>query len=278
MPFKTLLSYPVNASVSMHFNNGTVLNLPLNEMTIASYAYSGLIQPYHAYSPSGTAQGKVVFVNYGSEDDYRALGLLGVNVSGCIVIVKKGGSLSRGAAVEIAEQKGALGVLMYAEGDVSRGGFGFGVERGTVMKGVGDPLSPGWAGVEDGERLELEDNKVLERFPGIPSLPLSFESAQLILESLGGPLAPQEWRNSGRSKLSGVGPGQVMVNFTYQVGWLAGRLLMLILFALFVVTAYLCLFYFWICCLLGESGWLWCLMLVLKVGLIGFVLISLLTI
>ncbi|XWS59324.1 hypothetical protein CRYUN_Cryun08bG0112000 [Craigia yunnanensis] len=216
VPYKALLSYPVHASVSMHFSNGTVLNLPLNEMGISSYASLGLIQPYHAYSPSGTAQGKVVFVNYGSEDDYRVLGVMGVNVSGCIVIVKKGGSLSRGAIVEIAEKKGALGVLMYAEGDVSRGSFGFGVERGTVMKGVGDPLSPGWAGVEDGERLEIEDNKVLDRFPGIPSLPLSFESAQLILESLGGPLAPQEWRNSGRSKLSRVGPGPVMVNFTYQ--------------------------------------------------------------
>ncbi|XP_022746462.1 probable glutamate carboxypeptidase AMP1 [Durio zibethinus] len=216
LPFKALLSYPIHASVSMHFYNGTVLDLPLNEMGISNYSSLGLVQPYHAYSPSGTAQGKVVFVNYGSEDDYSVLGVMGVNVSGCIVIVKKGGSLSRGAIVEIAEKKGALGVLMYAEGDVSRGSFGFGVERGTVMKGVGDPLSPGWAGVEDGERLELEDNKVLDRFPGIPSLPLSFESAQLILESLRGPLAPQEWRNSGRSKLSGVGPDQVLLNLTYQ--------------------------------------------------------------
>ncbi|XP_022766886.1 probable glutamate carboxypeptidase AMP1 [Durio zibethinus] len=216
VPFKALLSYPLHASISMHFNNGTVLSLPLNEMGIASYASLGLIQPYHAYSPSGTAQGDVVFVNYGGEDDYRALGGMGVNVSGCIVIVKKGGSLSRGAVVEIAEKKGALGVLIYAERNVSRGSFGFGVERGTVMKGVGDPLSPGWAGVEDGERLDLEDYKVLKRFPGIPSLPLSFESAQLILESLGGPLAPQQWRYSGRSKLSRVGPGQVMLNLTYQ--------------------------------------------------------------
>lgn len=200
----------------MHFDNGTALDLPLNEMGISSYASSGVIQPYHAYSPSGTAEGKVVFVNYGGEDDYSVLGLMGINVSGCIVMVRKGGGLGRGALVEIAEKKGALGVLMYTEGDVSRGSFGFGVERGTVMKGIGDPLTPGWAGVEDGERLDLEDKKVLERFPRIPSLPLSLESAQLILESLGGPLAPQEWRNSGRSKLSRVGPGQVMVNFTYQ--------------------------------------------------------------
>ncbi|OMO51891.1 hypothetical protein CCACVL1_29512 [Corchorus capsularis] len=214
--FKTLLSYPLHASVSMHFNNGSVFSLPLNEMGTSSYASSGVVQPYHAYSPSGTAQGKVVFVNHGTEDDYRALGLMGVNVNGCIVLVRKGGGLYRGAVVEMARKKGALGVLMYTEGDVSRGSFGFGAERGTVMKEVGDPLTPGWAGVEDGERLELEDNKVLERFPGIPSLPLSFESAQVILESLGGPLAPQEWRDSGPSRLSRVGPGPVMVNFTYQ--------------------------------------------------------------
>ncbi|MBA0732362.1 hypothetical protein Gogos_016461 [Gossypium gossypioides] len=221
VPFQTLLSYPVHASVSMHFGNGTVLNLPLNEMGIPSYPSSGLIQPYHAFSPSGTVHGKVVFANHGREDDYRTLGLMGVNVNGCIVIIRKGGGLSRGAVVKIAEKKGALGVLMYAEGDVSKGSFGSGVERGTVMEGVGDPLTPGWGADEDGERLKLEDKKVLERFPGIPSLPLPFESAQLILDSLGGPLAPQEWRDSGRSNLSHVGSGLVMVNFTYQVG-LAG--------------------------------------------------------
>ncbi|KAK8673095.1 hypothetical protein V6N13_111451 [Hibiscus sabdariffa] len=217
VPFRTLLSYPLHASVSMLFSNGTVFNLPLNEMGISNYdVSSGLIQPYHAFSPSGTVQGKVVFANHGTEDDYGVLGRMGVKVSGCIVMVKKGDSLGRGAVVEIAEKMGALGVLLYAEGDVSRGSFGFGVERGTVMKGVGDPLTPGWAGVEDGERLELDDNKVAERFPGIPSLPLPFESAQLILESLRGPLAPQRWRDSGRSNLSRVGPGLVMVNLTYE--------------------------------------------------------------
>ncbi|KAB2073626.1 hypothetical protein ES319_A07G096000v1 [Gossypium barbadense] len=216
VPFQTLLSYPVHASVLMHFGNGTVLNLPLNEMGIPSYPSSGLIQPYHAFSPSGTVHGKVVFANHGREDDYRTLGLMGVNVNGCIVVIRKGGGLSRGAVVKIAEKKGALGVLMYAEGDVSKGSFGSGVERGTVMEGVGDPLTPGWGADEDGERLKLEDKKVLQRFPGIPSLPLPFESAQLILDSLGGPLAPQEWRDSGRSNLSHVGSGLVMVNFTYQ--------------------------------------------------------------
>ncbi|GKV41837.1 hypothetical protein SLEP1_g49319 [Rubroshorea leprosula] len=216
VPFKALLSYPLHASVALHFRNGTELKLPLNEVGISGYAVSGLVQPYHAYSPSGSAHAKVVFVNYGREEDYRALAVRGVDVNGCIVIARKGDDLGRGAVVEIAEAKGALAVLIYAEGDRSRGGFGTGVERGTVMRGVGDPQSPGWPGIEDGEKLGLQESEVLSRFPRIPSLPLPFETAQIILESLGGGLMPQEWRDSGQSRFSGVGPGPVMLNFTYQ--------------------------------------------------------------
>ena len=46
--------------------------------------------------------------------------------------------------------------------------------------GIGDPLSPGWSGVEGGESLGLEDSEVLKRFPKIPSLPLSAEAAERI--------------------------------------------------------------------------------------------------
>jgi N-acetylated-alpha-linked acidic dipeptidase len=174
-----------------------------------------IVSPYHAYSPSGTVHAKVVFVNYGREVDYSALGALGVNVSGCVVLVRKGEGLSRGGVVKIAESKGALAVLLYAEDGRVSGG----VERGTVMRGVGDPLSPGWAGVEGGERLGLEDSEVLERFPKIPSLPLSFGNADVILGSLGGRTVPPEWRDSGgRSRVLRAGPGPAKVNFTYQVG------------------------------------------------------------
>ncbi|KAK8702408.1 hypothetical protein V6N13_020763 [Hibiscus sabdariffa] len=64
----------------------------------------------------------------------------------------------------------------------------------------------GW--VEDVERFELDDNKVAERFPGIPSLPLPLESAQLILESLRGPLASQGWRDSFVPSWTGSGYGE----------------------------------------------------------------------
>ncbi|XP_041025914.1 probable glutamate carboxypeptidase AMP1 [Juglans microcarpa x Juglans regia] len=202
--YRALLSYPVHSSLSAHFSDGTVLDLPLTDFTQAT---RDVVLPYHAYSPSGSAYAKAVFVNYGTDDDYRALGLLGVNVSGCVVIARKG-DLPRGVVVQKAEAHGAVAMLLYAEGDGFRKGF----ERGTVMKGVGDPLSPGWAGVDGGESLDLEDTEVLKRFPKIPSMPLSAEAAEVILGSLGGAPFPSEWRIG----IGHVGPGPTILNFTYQ--------------------------------------------------------------
>ncbi|KAK9170218.1 hypothetical protein Syun_002358 [Stephania yunnanensis] len=99
-------------------------------------------------------------------------------------------------------------VLMYTEW----GGFSSGVERGTVMKGAGDPLTPGWGAEEAGESLAAAAGEVLGRFPVIPSMPISAENAEAILRSLEGPAAPPEWR----WKVGGLGAGPTMVNFSYQ--------------------------------------------------------------
>ncbi|XP_062167144.1 probable glutamate carboxypeptidase AMP1 isoform X2 [Alnus glutinosa] len=200
--YTALLSYPVYSSLSAHFSNGTVVDIPLAELAESA----NVVRPYHAYSPSGSAHAKVVFVNHGTDKDYRALGKLGVNVSGCVVIARRGG-LPRGVMVRKAETQGASAVLLYTEGDMFKKGF----ERGTVMSGVGDPLSPGWAGVDGGERLHSEDSEVLKRFPRIPSMPLSAEAAEFILGSLGGAQSPPGWPTG-----VGVGPGPTMLNFTYQ--------------------------------------------------------------
>lgn len=70
------------------------------------------------------------------------------------------------------------------------------------MRGIGDPVSPGWPGVVGGEKLRLEDERVARRFPKIPSLPLSLHNAEIILASLG----ELELRWSGGTR---VGSGQV---------------------------------------------------------------------
>ncbi|VYS60407.1 unnamed protein product [Arabidopsis thaliana] len=208
--YEALLSYPTHISVTASFSNTTTLEFDLNDVP----GDSPVVRPYHAYSPSGSAQGNVVFVNHGEERDYHALESIGVSVKGCVVLARKGENLGRGAIVKIAEAKGALGVLIYAEND--GGGFG-GIERGTVMRGIGDPVSPGWPGVVGGEKLSLDDELVTRRFPKIPSLPLSLRNAEIILASLGGARAPLEWRDSGRvGPGQRVGPGRMVINMTFQ--------------------------------------------------------------
>ncbi|KAL1541461.1 glutamate carboxypeptidase II [Salvia divinorum] len=204
--FSALLSYPAHSSLSAHFSNGSVLPIPLSEP-----GSSGVIPPYHAYSPSGAAHAPAVFLNCGRELDYLALAAQGVDVKGCVGLLRRGCGLSRHEAVANAAAHGVAAVLMYTEGE-----FREGVERGTVMKGVGDPLSPGWAG---GEKLEPDDPKVARRFPGVPSLPVSEVAAERILGSLEGARMPFEWRESfktGNRRFWGVGPGPTKLNFTYK--------------------------------------------------------------
>ncbi|TKY61874.1 glutamate carboxypeptidase 2 [Spatholobus suberectus] len=208
--YTTLLSFPVRSSLAAHFGDGSSASLGVTEAA----AGEGVVAAYHAYSPSGSVHARAVFANHGRERDYRALAAMGVNVSGCVVVVRKGGGMGRGAVVERAEANGAAAVLVYGEGgDTWRKGF----ERGHVMRGgIGDPLTPGWAGVEGGETLGFEHSEVLKRFPKIPSMPLSAEVADTILSSLGGLPVPLEWRSTLRSKVRHVGPGPTMLNFTYQ--------------------------------------------------------------
>ncbi|KAK6126582.1 hypothetical protein DH2020_039693 [Rehmannia glutinosa] len=188
--------------------NGTVLPIPLSEPSVAG---NDIVMPYHAYSPSGAAYGEAVFLNYGREQDYRALG---VEVKGCVGLVRRGSGMSRHEVVASAAAHGVSAVLMYTEGE-----FKEGVERGTVMNGLGDPLSPGWAGIDGGEKLDLNDPRVTEKFPGVPSLPVSEAAAESILASLEGARVPYEWRESfksGARRIRRVGPGPILLNFTYE--------------------------------------------------------------
>ncbi|KAK4432646.1 putative glutamate carboxypeptidase AMP1 [Sesamum alatum] len=209
--FSVLLSYPQHSSLSARFTDSTVLPVVLSESTVP---LNGVVAPYHAYSPSGSAYGEAVFLNYGREQDYRALGAQGVDVKGCVGIVRRGSGMSRYEVVANAAAHGVSAVLMYTEGEYKEG-----FERGTVMNGLGDPLSPGWAGIEGGEKLDLNDPRVTEKFPAVPSLPVSEAAAESILRSLEGAGVPYEWRESfkiGGSRIRRVGPGPTILNFTYE--------------------------------------------------------------
>jgi N-acetylated-alpha-linked acidic dipeptidase len=183
---------------------------------------------YNAYSADGDVTAPLVFVNYGVPDDYERLERMGISVRGAIVIAKYGASW-RGIKPKVAAEHGAVGCLIYSDprddgyfaGDVfPKGAYRpkDGVQRGSVMDMPvypGDPLTPGVGATADAKRLALSEVTTLTK---IPVLPISYGDAQPLLENLGGPVAPAEWRGALPITYH-VGPGAAKVHLVVKSNW-----------------------------------------------------------
>src|SRR5579864_9770366 len=116
---------------------------------------------YNAYSIDGDVTAPLVYVNYGSRDDYEQLDRLGISVKGAIVIARYGENW-RGTKPKVAAEHGAIGCIIYSDprddgffqgDDYPKGGWRpkDGVQRGSVMDTdyPGDPLTPGIGATAD---------------------------------------------------------------------------------------------------------------------------------
>src|SRR5205823_1039107 len=126
------------------------------------------------------------------------------DVKGKIVIAKYGGSW-RGIKPKVAAEHGAIGCIIYSDpaddgywqGDVYPGGAfrpEFGVQRGSVMDMPiypGDPLTPGVAATKDAKRFPRNEAVTIMK---IPVLPISYDDALPLIQSLGGQVVPAAWR------------------------------------------------------------------------------------
>lgn len=183
---------------------------------------------YNAYSRDGDVTAPLVYVNYGLPADYERLERLGVSVEGAIVIARYGMSW-RGIKPKVAAEHGAVGCLIYSDprDDGYFGGKVFpegpmrprdGVQRGSVMDAPlypGDPLTPGVGATKDARRLTVAEAPTLTK---IPTLPISYGDAQPLLEALGGPIAPVEWRGALPITYH-VGPGPAKVHLKVEANW-----------------------------------------------------------
>jgi N-acetylated-alpha-linked acidic dipeptidase len=183
---------------------------------------------YNAYSIDGDVSAPLVYVNYGSQDDYKELERLGVSVKGAIVIARYGQTW-RGIKPKLAGEHGALGCLIYsdprddgyAQGETYPAGPfrpADGVQRGSVMDMPvypGDPLTPGVGATKDAKRLKLSEVTTLTK---IPTLPISYGDAQPLLAALTGPVAPESWRG-GLPITYRVGPGTSKVHLKVNFNW-----------------------------------------------------------
>jgi N-acetylated-alpha-linked acidic dipeptidase len=183
---------------------------------------------YNAYSADGDITAELVFVNRGVPADYEELEKMGVDVKGKIVIAKYGGSW-RGIKPKVAYEHGAIGCIIYsdpaddgyAQGDVYPAGpfrRENGVQRGSVMDmpvRPGDPLTPDIGATKDAKRLDRKDANTIMK---IPVLPISYEDALPLLQSLGGQVVPAAWRGALPITYH-VGPSKDKVHLKLEFNW-----------------------------------------------------------
>jgi N-acetylated-alpha-linked acidic dipeptidase len=183
---------------------------------------------YNAYSADGDVTSELVFVNRGVPADYEELERMGIDVKGKIVIAKYGGSW-RGIKPKVAAEHGAIGCIIYSDpaddgyvqGDTYPNGpfrRADAVQRGSVMDMPvypGDPLTPDVGATKNAKRLDIKDVKTIMK---IPVLPISYEDALPLLQSLGGPVAPAAWRG-GLPMTYHVGPGIDKVHLKLAFNW-----------------------------------------------------------
>lgn len=204
----------------------------LAEPALKEDATSGQIKEqlptYHGFSADGDVTGELVFVGYGVPSDYDELDKLGIDVKGKIVIAKYGGSW-RGIKPKVAQEKGAIGCIIYSDpeddgyyqGDVyPKGPFrpSLGAQRGSVLDlpvRPGDPLTPNIGATEEAKRIERAQADNLIK---IPVIPIGYEDAQPLLNALGGPVAPEYMRGSLPLTYH-VGPGPVRVHLNLAFDW-----------------------------------------------------------
>ncbi|MEK6280943.1 MAG: M28 family metallopeptidase [Acidobacteriota bacterium] len=201
--YEVLLPYPSQPGI-VELISPRRERLALREAIVPedpSSSHPKIIPLFNGYSPSGDVTAPLVYVNYGLPPDYQALKKLGVDVKGKIAIARYGNSF-RGVKAKVAEDNGAVGLIIYsdpaddgyAEGDVYPKGPwrpSTSAQRGSVQfifQAPGDPLTPGKPSVPGVPRLKMEE---VTGLPRIPVQPISYGDAKRLLEPLRGPVRPR---------------------------------------------------------------------------------------
>ena len=152
---------------------------------------------------------------------------MGLSVEGKIVLVRYGGAF-RGLKVKEAQERGAIGVLIYSDpaddgymrGDVYPDGPmrpASAIQRGSVQYlsiQPGDPSTPGGIPSTDGAKRITRDQ--MTNLPKIPSLPIAYREAEKLMRNLGGPRVPNEWQG-GLPFSYHVGPGGAAVEMKVEM-------------------------------------------------------------
>ncbi|KAM4701184.1 N-acetylated-alpha-linked acidic dipeptidase 2-like isoform 2-T2 [Discoglossus pictus] len=229
--YDVLLSYP-NATnpnyISIIDEHGEeIFNTSLSEPPPKGYEnFTDIVPPYNAFSAQGEPEGDLVYVNYARTEDFFHLKRnMNISCSGKIVIARYG-KIFRGNKVKNAMLFGAKGIILYSDpADYCAPGVepypdgwnlpGGAAQRGNVLNlnGAGDPLTPGYPAKEFTYRYDADEGVGL---PSIPVHPIGYHDAGKILELMGGPSPPDNWKGNLNVPYN-IGPGFLKDSSTKKV-------------------------------------------------------------
>ena len=228
--YKVWMNLPADISVDVVAPDGVTMHGPTREH-VSNDPFQDdprVTTAFNEYSPSGDVTAEVVYANYGRLEDFKKLQEMGIDVKGKIAIVRYGMNF-RGVKPYVAEQFGAVGVIIYSDpwddgyfkGDKYPKGPmrpDTAVQRGSIQylfRYPGDPTTPGIASVPDlpdSRRTPLDKVTDLTK---IPTTPLSYHDASPIMANLGGPESPRDWQGALPFTYH-VGPGPVKVHMVLK--------------------------------------------------------------
>ncbi|XP_036410856.1 transferrin receptor 1b [Megalops cyprinoides] len=142
---------------------------------------------YLAYSAVGKKQGKVVYANYGTQEDFAHLQRERMELNGTVILVRAG-RISFAEKVANAERQNAVAVLIYP--DPFEYSIGVNEELfGHVHLGSGDPYTPGFPSFNHTQFPPAMSSGL----PGILAQTITADMATKLFKKMSGNNAPSQW-------------------------------------------------------------------------------------
>ncbi|XP_068566351.1 transferrin receptor 1b [Cebidichthys violaceus] len=142
---------------------------------------SDVLKPtgYLAYSATGKVQGKLVYGNYGRQEDLDVLHSENVEVRECVLLLRAG-KISFAEQVDNAARKGAAAVLIYPDTTDYVADTAL---YGHVHLGSGDPYTPGFPSFNHTQFPPTKSSGL----PKIPAQTITANMALALLQKIKGP-------------------------------------------------------------------------------------------
>ena len=181
---------------------------------------AGDVPLYSAYSASGRVRGPVVDAGHGLRADFERLRSSGIELKGCIALVRYGKSY-RGIKVDLATEYGCAAVLLFTPANEDGAGKGpiwpkgpwkpdTVAQNGSISpmsRAPGDPSTPGYGSPRPGvQAARVPESEIAQALPRILCLPIGAREAQQLQASL-----REVPTNAALAAPERIGPGPIEV-------------------------------------------------------------------